>query len=107
MTIYLKTLIIINPVSFNRDRRGVERAIVSVEEEISEVTARLSVVQREAQHAREKLEVAVAAGLSQWSDKSVLTPKSSLTRRRGRGAEEEVEEETTTEEEEDVEESEA
>lgn len=106
MAIYLKTLII-NPVPSNRDRRGVERAIVSVEEEISEVTARLSVVQREAQQAREKLEVAVATGLSQWSDKNVLTPKSSLTRRRGRGAEEEEEEETTTEEEEDVEESEA
>lgn len=90
------------------NRRGVERAIVSVEEEITEVTARLSVLQREAQQAREKLEAAVTAGLSQWADKGVLTPKSSLTRRRGRGAEEVEEEETTTEEEEEeVEESEA
>lgn len=79
------------------DRRSVERAIQSVEEEVTHLNTRLAVVQKEAEQAREKLASAVEVGLSQWSDRPAATPRNSLTRRakgnRRRRNEEEEEEE--------------
>ena len=85
MTTTKPTILNPNFPTSHRDRRGVERAIRSVEEEVTHLYSRLAVVTKEAEEAREKLASALAKGLSQWSENpSAFTPRSSITRR-GRG----------------------